>query len=144
MKILVAVDDSKHSEAAINVVASCFKPQTTEIKILHVLIPITLSAIPQMARGYAPELDQQRTQARALVDKYAQKLRADGYKVDSAVDDGDARETIIESADRWHADLVVLGSRGHKGMERLLLGSVAESVVRHANCSVLVVRMPAS
>jgi nucleotide-binding universal stress UspA family protein len=144
MKILVAVDDSKHSEAAVNVVANYFKPQTTEVKILHVLVPVTLSAIPQMSRGYAPELEQQGTQARALVDKYAQQLRADGYNVDFAVEGGDVRETIIESAERWHADLVVLGSRGHTGMERLLLGSVAESVVRHANCSVLVVRMPAS
>jgi nucleotide-binding universal stress UspA family protein len=144
MKILVAVDDSKHSEAAVNVVANYFKPQTTEVKILHVLVPLTLSAIPQMSRGYAPELEQQGTQARALVDKYAQQLRADGYNVDFAVEGGDVRETIIESAERWHADLVVLGSRGHTGMERLLLGSVAESVVRHANCSVLVVRMPAS
>ena len=144
MKILVAVDDSKHSEAAVNVVAKYFKPQTTEVKILHVLVPLTLSAIPQMSRGYAPELGQQGTQARALVDKYAQQLRADRYDVDFAVEAGDVRETIIESAERWHADLVVLGSRGHTGMERLLLGSVAESVVRHANCSVLVVRLPAS
>lgn len=140
MKILIAVDDSKHSEAAVNVVANYF----TEVKILHVLVPLTLSAIPQMSRGYAPELEQQGTQARALVDRYAQQLRAGGYKVDFAVEGGDVRETIIESAERWHADLVVLGSRGHAGMERLLLGSVAESVVRHAKCSVLVVRMPAS
>jgi len=144
MRILVAVDDSKHSEATINVLANYFKPQSTEVKILHVLIPITLSALPQMSRGYAPELEQQGAQARALVDRYAQQLRTNGYKVDSAVESGDVRETIIDSAARWHADLVLLGSRGHKGMERLLLGSVAESVVRHAGCSVLVVRLPAS
>jgi universal stress protein A len=142
MKILVAIDDSKHSEAAINVVANYFKPQTTEVRILHVLTPIVLSAPPQMSRGYAPELEEQGTQARALLDKYAQQLRAAGYKVDSAVESGDVRETIIDSAARWHADLILLGSRGHKGMGRLLLGSVAESVVRHANCSVLVVRPP--
>ena len=144
MKILVAVDDSKHSEIAVHLVANYFKPQTTEVKLLHVLTPITLSALPQMSRGYAPELEQQGVQARALVDKYAQELRSEGYKVDSMVESGDVREVIIDSAARWHADLVLLGSRGQKGMERLLLGSVAESVVRHANCSVLVVRLPAS
>jgi nucleotide-binding universal stress UspA family protein len=144
MKILVAIDDSKHSEAAIHVVANNFKPQTTEVRILHVLTPIVLSAPPQMSRGYAPELEQQGIQARALLDKYAQQLRAEGYKVDSAVESGDVRETIIDSAARWHADLILLGSRGHKGMGRLLLGSVAESVVRHAHCSVLVVRPPVS
>jgi nucleotide-binding universal stress UspA family protein len=97
-----------------------------------------------MSHGYAPELEQQGIQVRALVDKYAQQLRAEGYKVDSAIESGDIRETIIDSAARWRADLIILGSHGHKGMQRLLLGSVTESVVRHADCSVLVVRLHAS
>jgi nucleotide-binding universal stress UspA family protein len=144
MKILIAIDNSKYSEAAINGVANYFKPQTTEIRILHVLTPIVLSALPQMSRGYAPELEDQAKEARALVDKYAQKLRADGYAVDAVVESGEVRESIIDTAARWHADLILLGSHGHKGMGRLLLGSVAESVVRHATCSVLVVRLPVS
>ena len=144
MKILIAIDDSKYSEAAINGVADYFKPRAAEVKILHVLTPIVLSALPQMSRGYAPELEQQAKEARVLVEKYAQKLRADGYKVDAVVESGEVRESIIDTAARWHADLILLGSHGHKGMGRLLLGSVAESVVRHANCSVLVVRLPVS
>ena len=141
MKILVAIDDSKYSEAAINGVANYFKPQNAEVRIVNVVTPVVLSPLPQMSRGYAPELEDQAKQARMLVDKYAQQLRADGYKVDSAIETGDVRESIIDSAARWHADLILLGSHGHKGMGRLLLGSVAESVVRHANCSVLVVRL---
>lgn len=144
MRILVAIDDSKHAETAINVVANHFKPQATEVRVLHVLTPIVLSAPPQMSHGYAPELEQQAAGARAFVDEYAQRLRAAGFQVDSAVESGDVRETIIDFAAHWHADLILLGSRGHKGMGRLLLGSVAESVVRHANCSVLVVRPPES
>jgi universal stress protein A len=143
MKILVAIDDSKYSEAAINAVANYFKPQSADVRIVSVLTPVVLSAPPQMSRGYAPELEEQAKQARMLVDKYVQHLRADGYKVDFAVETGDVRESIIDSAASWHADLIVLGSHGHKGMGRLLLGSVAESVVRHANCSVLVVRLSA-
>ena len=140
MKVLVAIDDSKHSEAAIAALANYFQPQTTEVRILHVLAPVTLFNPPQMARGYAPELEAQRAEVRALVEKYAQQLRAAGYRVESAVETGDVRETILDAAANWHADLILLGSQGHKGMERLLLGSVAESVVRHAHCSVLVVR----
>ena len=144
MKILIAIDNSKYSEAAINGVANYFKPQATEIRILHVLTPIVLAALPQMSRGYAPELEEQAKEARALVDKYAQKLRAEGYPVEAFVESGEVRDAIIDTAARWHADLILLGSHGHKGMGRLLLGSVAESVVRHANCSVLVVRLPVS
>jgi len=140
MRILVAIDNSRHSEAAIHIVANYFKPQTTEVRILHVLTPVVLTAPPEMSRGYAPELEQQGIQAHALLDKYARQLRAEGFTVDSAVENGDVREVIIDSAARWHADLILLGSHGHKGMGRLLLGSVAESVVRHAYCSVLVVR----
>jgi nucleotide-binding universal stress UspA family protein len=95
-----------------------------------------------MARGYAPELEQQAAQLRSLVEKCAQQLRAAGYAVTTAVETGDVRETIIDTASNWYADLTLLGSQGHKGMDRLLLGSVAESVVRHAHCSVLVVRPP--
>jgi nucleotide-binding universal stress UspA family protein len=143
MKILIAVDNSKCSEAAVHGVTNYFKPQAAQVRIVHVLTPIVLSALPQMSRGYAPELAEQEKQAHALVDKYAQQLRADGYQVDCMVESGDVRESIIDSAARWHADLILLGSHGHKGMGRLLLGSVAESVVGHANCSVLVVRLPA-
>jgi len=142
MKILVAVDNSKYSEAAVHAINHYFKPQTVEVGILHVLTPVVLTAVPQMSRNYAPELEQQAKQARALVDNYVQRLRAAGYTAESAVETGDVRETIIDFAARVHADLILLGSHGHKGMGRLLLGSVAESVVRHATCSVLVVRPP--
>lgn len=142
MKILVAIDDSKYSEAAVKGVANFFKPQTAEVKVLHVLTPILLSAPPQMSRGYAPELEDQAKGARALVDRNAQQLREGGFKVDTLVERGDVRESILDSAANWQADLILLGCHGHKGMGRLLLGSVAESVVRHATCSVLVVRLP--
>jgi nucleotide-binding universal stress UspA family protein len=142
MKILLAMDDSKHSEDALQGVAHFFTPQGTEIRIVQVLPPLVLSAPPQMSRGYAPELEDLTKEARALGEKYAQKLRGLGFQVDSVVEHGDVRESIIDSAATWGADVILLGSGGHKGVGRFLLGSVAESVVRHAHCSVLVVRPP--
>jgi len=50
------------------------------------------------------------------------------------------RNVIIEAADKWDADLIVLGSHGHRGIERFLLGSVSEGVALHAHCSVEVIR----
>jgi universal stress protein A len=142
MRILLAIDKSKYSEAAVRSVTSFFKPQNIEVTILHVLPPIVLSAPPQMSRGYAPELEGERKEAQTFVDKYAQQLRREGFTVDCVVETGDVRETILDSAASRQADLILLGSHGHKGMSRLLLGSVAESVVRHANSSVLVARLP--
>jgi len=143
MKILLAIDDSKHSEDAVQGVTHFFNPKGTEVRIVQVLPPIVISAPPQMSRGYAPELDDLVKDARALVDKYAQQLRALGFQVDTFVERGGVRESIINCAADWHADVILLGSGGHKGVGRLVLGSVAESVVRHAHCSVLVVRPPA-
>jgi nucleotide-binding universal stress UspA family protein len=140
MKILLAIDNSKHSEDAVLGVARFFRPQGTEVRIVQVLPPIVLSAPPQMSRGYAPELENIAKDARALADKFAQQLRAVGFQVDTVVENGDVRESIIDCATAWGAEIILLGSGGHRGVGRLLLGSVAESVVRHAHCSVLVVR----
>jgi nucleotide-binding universal stress UspA family protein len=140
MKILLAVDDSKFSEAAVEALLAQFHPGEAEIRVLHVVAPIAVSAPPQMEAGYAPELKDQMQQGHALVEGAAHKLRAAGFRASARVETGDIREKIIESAEEWDADLIVLGSQGRGGMRRLLLGSVAESVVRHAPCSVEVVR----
>lgn len=58
--------------------------------------------------------------------------------------EGDPREVIVEQAETWQADLIVLGSRGLSTIKRWILGSVAESVVRHAPCSVEIARPPAA
>jgi len=142
MKILLAIDDSKHSEHAVHGLSHFFRPQGTEVRIVQVLPLPVLSAPPQMSRDYAPELEDLARDAHALVDEYSEQLRALGFRVDSVVERGDICESIIDYADGWRADLIVIGSGEHKGVGRLLFGSVAASVVREAHCSVLVVRRP--
>jgi nucleotide-binding universal stress UspA family protein len=83
--------------------------------------------------------------AQELVAAAADTLRAKGFEtVDTAVREGDVRAEVIDAAAEWHADLIVIGSHGRKGMDRFLLGSVSEFVARHARCSVEIVRLPAS
>jgi nucleotide-binding universal stress UspA family protein len=57
---------------------------------------------------------------------------------------GDAREIILDEAKNWGADLIALGSHGYRGIDRLMLGSVSESVAMHARCSVEVIREAAA
>jgi universal stress protein A len=142
MKILLAVDDSECSREAVKQVSAYFNPQTTQIKLLHVISPPYYSTPPQMARGYAPEMEAVEKNVGAEMEHFAEMLRSAGFPVDSAVETGEVRSMIIDFAANWGADLIVMGSRGYKGLTRLLLGSVAESVVRHAHCSVLVIREP--
>ena len=139
MKILMGIDDSKFSGDVLQAVITQFRPEHIEVRVLHVL-QSTVPAPPQMAPGYAPELDDQKKPARELVERIANELRSAGFKVDTAVEVGDIRERIIDSAAEWSADLIVVGSHGRSGIERFLLGSVAEFVARHAACSVEIVR----
>ncbi|HEV2386083.1 MAG TPA: universal stress protein [Candidatus Acidoferrales bacterium] len=142
MKVLLALDDSRFSEAVMGGLVARFDPGKTEVRVVSVVEPIAYSNPPQMAPGYVPELKEQTEKARALVDATSQKLRAAGFRVTAAVETGDAREKILDAAEAWPADLILLGSHGRRGIRRFLLGSVAESVARHAHCSVEIVRAP--
>lgn len=140
MRILMGIDNSPFSEDVMRAIVTQFRTDNTEVRVLHVLQPIA-PAPPQMATGYAPELEDQRRPAGELVERIAKELHSAGFKVNTAVEVGDVRETIIDSAADWHADLIVVGSHGQRGIQRFLLGSVAEFVARHAKCSVEIVRM---
>ncbi len=140
MKILIGIDDSQSSEGVLTAIVTQFKAEGTMVRILHVLQPIAPSAPPQMSPGYAPELEDQKKEARNLVERIGGELSRAGFTVDTAVEIGDIREKIIDCAAEWGADLIVVGSHGQRGIRRFLLGSVAEFVARHARCSVEIVR----
>jgi nucleotide-binding universal stress UspA family protein len=85
--------------------------------------------------------DQRRRQGEELVSHAAEQLQAAGFQTSTVVRDGDARHAILDVAAEWGPDVIVLGSHGRKGVDRFLLGSVSEGIVRHAPCSVEVVRV---
>jgi nucleotide-binding universal stress UspA family protein len=142
MKILVGIDDSQSSGDVVRAMVAQFRTEGTAVRVLHVLQPVA-PAPPQMAAGYAPELEEQKKPANELVERIAQLLRGAGFKADTAVEVGDIRESLIDSAAEWGADVIVVGSHGQGGIRRFLLGSVAEFVARHAKCSVEIVRAAA-
>lgn len=144
MKVLIAIDDSKFSKAALEAVIAQFNPRDTEVRVVHIVEPVAVSVPPQMAPGYTPELSDQMKQAQNLVERAAKTLRATGFKADTIVGKGDTREKILDFANEWHANAIVIGSHGRSGIRRFLLGSVPEFVARNANCSVEIVRIPAA
>ena len=73
MKILIGIDDSKVSGDVSRAIVTQFRAEHTEIRVLHVLQPLA-PAPPQMAPGYAPELDDQKKPARELVERIAKEL----------------------------------------------------------------------
>lgn len=144
MKVLLAVDDKKLIADSIRALKCEKDPENTEVRVLHVVEPISVSVPPQMDRGFTPEMASQAEESHAIVDEVANQLRLAGFKAHAVVKKGEVRKTILEDASNWQADLIVLGSHGRKGISRFLLGSVAESVARHASCSVEIVRAAAA
>ncbi len=76
--------------------------------------------------------------------KAAERLRDSGLNATPILKEGDPKSRIIDLATEWHADLIVLGSHGRKGLNRFLLGSVSQAVARQAPCSVQIVRIPST
>jgi nucleotide-binding universal stress UspA family protein len=75
-----------------------------------------------------------------IAEDAAAALRSSAFDAQAEVRSGSPAPTIVAFAEEWQADLVIMGSHGRTGVARLLLGSVARSVLHHAGCSVLVVR----
>jgi nucleotide-binding universal stress UspA family protein len=145
MNILVAIDDSKFSEAAANAVIAHVKANGTEVNLLCVLDPFPVTLAEKMgSKDYPDFLGARlrlRDQARQTLAKTAEQFRSAGFEASVLVDEGDPREVILDYAERWPADLIVVGSHGRKGMNGFLMGSVSEAVARYARCSVEVVRI---
>ena len=143
MKILLAVDGSEYSQAAVGAVAARPWPPGTTVRVLSAVEPVVppASEVWYDAGGSLELTRQELTkQADQLTAGVAERLRAAGLTAGTAVRDGDPRSVILDEAQEWGADLIVVGSHGYTGLKRWLLGSVAQSVVGHAPCSVEVVR----
>jgi nucleotide-binding universal stress UspA family protein len=113
------------------------------VRVLSVVPPIALLT-PEMAFYTGESLDrgeQKATQnAKEFIARMGDWLQASGLELETTVRSGEPRTVILEEAQGWDADLIVIGSHGHTGVKRWLLGSVAQSVVCRAGCSVEVVR----
>ncbi|HKU40652.1 MAG TPA: universal stress protein [Polyangiales bacterium] len=152
MNLLLAVDDSHFSEVAANEVAARPWPSGTVVRVLSVapaMLGTPVAGIPVAGAleptGGLTGAFEARTElletSNRLVQRVADRLRAAELQVDTMVREGDAGSGIIAEAESWPADLIVVGSHGHTGLKRLLLGSVAHYVTNHAPCSVEVVRL---
>jgi nucleotide-binding universal stress UspA family protein len=110
------------------------------------LMPVSYAfgAGPTFPYEYTEIVKQWYGAGETLVAAVASRLRSAGFKTTTSVEEGDARERILDCATKSHPDLILLGSHGWRGFDRLLLGSVSEAIARHANCSVEIVRPTAA
>ena len=146
MKILLAVDGSDFSDAAVDSVAGRPWPEGSIIKILSAVeIPYLATTEPwALPDSYYAQTEQAASeQANAAVTEARHRLQAGREKpleVIAEVRKGRAQDVIVEEAEHWGADLIVMGSHGYSGFTRFLLGSVSHAVAAHAPCSIEIVR----
>jgi nucleotide-binding universal stress UspA family protein len=103
----------------------------------------TFGAGPVFVQDYTEILKKWREEARTLVEHTASRLQAAGFQATAVVAEGEARTAILDQAEKWRPDLILLGSHGRRGLDRFLLGSVSEGIARHARCSVQIARTAA-
>ena len=149
MKILLAVDGSNFSDEAVREVARRPWPTGSEVKIVSVVeppVPPSPEAWGMTVGDYLKgEEEWRREQARKTLEaavQFLDKREDKTLKVTTETLLGPPPQMILEEAEYWGADLIVIGSHGYGFWDRLLLGSVSQAVASHAKCSVEIVKRP--
>ncbi len=145
MRILVAIDGSKISQEAVHSLATRLWHPDTKFLLVHVLEPVT-SEYSSMYMTYSTDygriVAERLSDAEKVVRENADFLKSKlpTAKVESSVLEGPVKECLIEKAKDWHADFIIMGSHGRKGLSKFVLGSVAESVLSESPCSVEIIK----
>lgn len=146
MNVLIAIDESPYSKAALNAVLERPWVASAKFKVITVVEPFH----PEYAgwqTNYVPlAMEAQKAisnNSNSLIDdaKSALSNNFGADNVEGEVLEGYIKERILEVSREWPADLIVVGSHGRRGFTKFLLGSVSEAIASHANCSVEIVRL---
>jgi nucleotide-binding universal stress UspA family protein len=143
MKILVASSGSY--DEAVDPAHSVFSfpwPEGAEIHVVSVaeaLYPVMTGMVPDAVDTSDLQV-QTDLNAKATANRSAMRFRGLGFPAEGFHMKGDPETAILEHAKQWGPDLIVVGSHDRSRVERFLMGSVAESIVKHAPCSVLVLK----
>ena len=146
-RILVPIDFSPSSRAALEHATFLAGRLGASLEVLHVweppgyVGPDTLALLPVGTAGQ-PGWEQTRTEVAREVDRFLAKAPAQPRALSVRVEAGEPSDVILHVASESGSDLIVMGTHGRTGLSRLLIGSVAEAVLRRATCPVLTVRVP--
>lgn len=146
MKILLAIDGSSYSDAAVASISKRPWPPQTEVRLITVERPLdsgllrgeTSTVFDEIVMRHRAEASERLQRAAAVFQQ-----NAPGILVTPLLREGWPKEMILEEAERWGADLIVVGSHGYGAVRRLFLGSVSLAVATGAPCSVEIVRSAA-
>jgi nucleotide-binding universal stress UspA family protein len=135
-RILLATDGSKEAELAATTAVDLAKGTNSELHVVYVE-----PALPMIADFADPGPERTEPESRRLLDEQVRHIEdAGGTVAEAHLRLGRPDDQIVRVSEESGAGLIVMGSRGRGGVRRALMGSVSDSVVRHAHCPVLIVR----
>ena len=140
-RILVPVDGSATSNKGLDEAAKLARGSGSRVLLLHVVDDLVAFSSPDGA-GVNLVLDALRASGKSVLAEAAERARRAKLKAESVLLEnatGRVAEAIVDQAKRWRADLIVMGTHGRRGVNRLLLGSSAELVVRNSAIPVLLI-----
>ena len=139
--IVLATDGSKEAQLAATTAADLAQKTNSELHVISVGPDYPLYELPEHPAGFEDVLRENRREAKEMLEQQAKRIEESGGTVkETHLHEGRAEEEIVELAEEIGAGLIVMGSRGHGRLRRALLGSVSDTVVRHAHCPVTIVR----
>ena len=145
--ILVPIDGSPTSDRALTEAASLARLTGAQVRLLHILDPVTHTRGFERPETYSQDILPQAQQAgQALLESRREQLARQGIAVDTQLLESlgaSVARLVVEHAAEWKASVIVLGTLGRRGLERMLMGSDAEQIARHATTPVLLVRQTA-
>jgi nucleotide-binding universal stress UspA family protein len=137
-RILIPVDNDEPSSWAVQAAATLVAKFGSKVAMIHVFFP-PFGVGPESAVMRPDITDEQMRRGRELLAKH-HKAFPPGTSVEEVILVGQPPDQIVEYARKWGADLVIVASQQRRGLARLILGNVAEVVIRYSPCTVLVVR----
>ncbi len=142
-KILVPIDFSDYSKSALKYAVNFCKKFDAELILIYVIEPVIYPPDFSMGQIAIPSINiEWDERARQELDKLAKSDIIKNIPIKTIIKTGKPFIEIIETAGEIDADLIIIASHGHSGVEHILFGSTAEKVVRKAPCPVLTLREP--
>ena len=147
MKIIIATDGSNYGASALNFAERVICEAGSEVEIVTVIEPAAGTELETIIESTEQLTNPDNPECRAAVEllerskgTLAEACSGKGVSISTKVLAGPAARSIVEEAESWNAELIIVGSHGRGFWSRTLLGSVSDRIVSHANCAVMTVR----
>ena len=147
MKLLFATDGSAHSKAALEEIANTLYPSDSSVHILSIIDNLVFTPgnapMGEMNEYYAEAMSMALSKAKDNIENAEKvlQMKNPAVAVTTAIINASPKRISLYEAEKWEADLIIVGSHGYGAVKRFLLGSVALAVASHAKCSVEIVRV---